>query len=214
MIALYCIGGLLALIVLLLSSPVAMHFVLEEQKMRLVLRVWGIPTTLLPPPEKKADDGNEKSPNGKKGKKQDNPSWFSELQSSIQEDGVGSVIQLIKDVIQVGKSSFGKILRAVTVKHLVLQMRISGADAAASAQNYGKVCAVFYPLFGAMSGLVDIRNQDVDLRADFLEEGTAIYANIIARISLWRLVGAAFTMEISLLRLYMDGNRKDGKVNE
>lgn len=214
MIALYCIGGLLALIVLVLSSPVTVHFVLEKRNVQLVMRVWGIPTTLLPRPEKETDVEGATSSNEEKRKKREKKFRLSDLQTSLKEDGIGAMLRMIKDVIRIGKSSFGKALRAVTIKRLVLQMRISGADAAAAAQNYGKVCAAFYPLFSAVSSMVRIQKQEVDLRADFLEEGTAVYADIAARISLWRLVGAALTTGVSLLRLYMDGNRKDGKTNE
>lgn len=214
MIALYIIGGLLAFIALLLSSPVSVRFFYRETP-ELILRVWGYPIRLLPrPPEQSALEEKPAQKSKKQTEKTDKPSFLSELHTSLKEDGIGTVLQLMGELAGVLKRTVGKLLRAVTVKNFQLHMRISGKDAAAAATNYGKVCAAFYPLFGALTAGIRVKKHDVDLRPDFVEEGNAVLLDVTARISLWKLTGAALTAGFSLLCLYMKIDNTPADIKE
>ena len=212
MIALYIIGGLIALIVLLLSSPISLRFVFSQNEPQLVLRVWGVPTQLLPCAEKK-----EKAPARtvrkppKRGlkKKKEKPSLLAELQTSLKEDGVSAIVKLMGELAGILKRTVGRLLRAITVKKFHLHMRISGEDVSAAAQNYGRVCAAFYPLFGALNGVMKFKKQDVNLYADFFEQGTAVSVEVVARVSLWKVMGAALSTAFSLLKMYVGSTVND-----
>lgn len=201
MIALYIIGGLLVLIALLLSSPVSVRFYYRDTP-ELILRVWGCPFRLLPrPPEETHPEKTSISSDPKP--KEQKPSLLDELQASFREDGVGAVLRWMEQLAGILKRAVGRLLKAVTVKNLCLQMRISGEDAAAAATNYGKVCAVFYPLLGAVSAGIRVNKRAVDLRPDFMLEGAAVLVDVTVGVSLWRLAGAAVAAGFSLLRIYM-----------
>lgn len=212
MIALYIIGGLIALIVLLLFSPVSVRFVFSQDEPQLVLRVWGVPRRLLPRAEKK-----EKAPvkavrkpsKGGLKKKKEKTSLLAELQASFKEDGVSAIVKLMGELAGILKRTVGKLLRAITVKKFHLHMRISGEDVSAAAQNYGRVCAVFYPLLGALNGAMKFERQDVNLHADFFEQGTAVSVEVVARISLWKAMGAALGAVFSLLKMYVGSTVND-----
>lgn len=202
MIALYIIGGLLALIALLLSSPVSVRFFYRDTP-TLILRVWGYPIKVLPRPPAGEAPAKATPDIQKDTKQKEKSSFLDELQASFKEDGVGAILHWMGELAEILKRALGRLLRAVTLKELRLEMRISGEDAAAAATNYGKVCAVFYPLLGAVSTGIRIKKHDIDLRPDFMEEGSAVFLDITARISLWRLAGAALAAGFSLLCIYL-----------
>lgn len=205
MIALYIIGGLLALIALVLSSPISVRFFFYREAPELVVRVWGVPKRVLPRPPKKHSEKKpiKKAKKQKKKTKDEKPSVFKELIDTLKEDGVGSILRMMGELSVILKQAVGGLFRSVTVTNLQLQMRVSGKDAAAAATNYGKVCAAFYPLYGVFRSGVRVKKQDVDIRPDFLEEGNAVLIDVTARISLWKLTGAALKVGWSLLRLYI-----------
>lgn len=210
MIALYIIGGLLALIALLLSSPISVHFFCRETP-ELVLRIWGLPVRMLPRPsvEEAVVSTSEKAEQKTEKQKKDKPSFLLKLQESLKEDGIGTILQLLGELAGVLKRTIGRLLRAITVKEFRLQMRISGDDAASTAINYGRVCAAFYPLFGAVCAGMRVRHHDVDLRPDFAEEGSAVLVDITACVSLWRLTGAVIAAGWSLLWTYVKLDESD-----
>ncbi len=206
MIALYIVGGLLAFIALVLSSPVTVRFFFRDTP-ELILRVWGYPIRLLP----RATEQELQKKQKKQTQKTDKPSLLSELQMSLKEDGIGTILQYMGDLADILKRTTGKLLRAVTVKNFQLHMRISGEDAAAVATNYGKVCAALYPLLGVLTSGIRFKKHDVELHPDFLQEGNAVLLDVAARVSLWKLMGAAITVGISLLHLYTTVDIKKGR---
>ncbi len=209
MVALYCIAGLLLLLALLLSTPLSVRCFYREM-LQVTLRIWGIPVQLLPRPN--VESTTEKAASGKTEKK---PSFLTQLRESFEQDGVGATLQWLSQLAGLLSKTAGKLLDAVLIKSLQLEMRIGGEDASAVALHYGEFCAVFYPLYALISTRLNIRKQHIDLRPDFAQEGAAVLLDITARISLWRLLLAALFCGFSFLRMNlktdMDGTkRKDG----
>ncbi len=209
MVALYCIGGLLLFLVLLLSSPLSVRCFYRET-LQVTLRVWGIPVRLLPRPQ--VQQRTNKTASEETVKK---PSLLTQLRDTFEQDGVAATLQWLSQLAGLLSKTVGKLLDAVLVKTLQLEMRVSGEDASAVALHYGEFCAAFYPMYALVSTRLDIRKQHIDLRPDFAQEGAAVLLDITARISLWRLLYAALFCGFSLLRMNFktDVNgrkRKDG----
>ncbi len=212
MVALYCIGGLLLLLVLVLSSPLSVRCFYRET-LQVTLRVWGFPVQFLPRPKTQQTTG--KAASAKTAKK---PSLLTQLRESFEQDGVAATLQWLSQLAGLLSKTVGKLLDAVLVKTLRLEVRISGEDASAVAVHYGEFCAAFYPLYALVSTRLDIRKQHIDLRPDFAQEGAAVLLDVTARISLWRLLYAALYCGFSFLRMTskIDINgtkRKDGTDN-
>ena len=204
MVALYILLGLVALICLLLCSPVSLHFYYREDP-RLVLRVWGIPFHLLPSPQKEAAPATDTPP----APKTEKPSLLKELETTYRQDGLSATLQWVKRLAAVFSRAVGRLLRAVTVKNLRLEMRISGEDAAASAVHYGEVCTVLFPMLAVITGNLRVKRQTVDVRPDFSEQGTAVLIDCRLGISLWRLAGAAIGLGFGMLRLSLSAERAE-----
>ena len=66
------------------------------------------------------------------------------------------------------------MLRAVTVRHLHLELRVPGEDAAATAVHYGQVCAVAYPALTLLYAGMCIKDHTVRIGPDFAGEGGAV----------------------------------------
>lgn len=198
MIALYCIGGLLLLLALLLSSPISVRFFYRDT-LQIVLRVWGIPMQLLPRPQQ--TDAVSDTASAEKSEKK--PSLLKQLQESFAQDGVGATLHWVSEMARLLQTAVGKLFRAITVKTLQLEMRISGEDASQIALRYGEFCAVFYPAFGAVSTALRIQKSHIDLRPDFAAEGGAALLDATVRVCLWRLLGAAITCGFMLLKIYL-----------
>ena len=101
------------------------------------VRVWGIPITLLPSDEVEEADKPTAPIQQKKPSKA--AALKRELARSFREDGVGATLHYLGELGMMASRAVGKLLRAVTVDGLRLEMRISAADAADTAVRYGQV---------------------------------------------------------------------------
>ncbi len=198
MLALYIFGGLIGLFCLLLSSPISLHLRYEEDVLHLVLKVWGTSFTLLPSTSKSKTAKKDTASQQKKQKNR----LLTELETTFKQDGIGAVLHWMGQLAGMLSRAVGRLLKAVTVKHLKLHMRVSGEDAAAVATNYGMVCSTFYPAYGALCAVVKVKKQDLCIDPDFLEQGSGVLLDMTCRICLWRVLGATIAFLWDLIRLY------------
>ncbi len=199
MTALYIVGGLLLLVVLLLSSPISLHFHHTDTP-RCTLYVWGVPIRLRPRRVKKAAAAAEKLAD--KGEKKPS-ALLAQLHTSFREDGVAATLVWLAEVAKLLTSSVGRVLRSVTVTRFRLEMRIGGEDAAAAAIHFGEVCAVLYPLLSVIACHLRVKKRRVELHPDFEGLGTAVLVDLRCRISLWRVCGALLAMLAKFIRIQL-----------
>ena len=166
------------------------------------VRVWGIPITLLPSDEVEEADKPTAPIQQKKPSKA--AALKRELARSFREDGVGATLHYLGELGMMASRAVGKLLRAVTVDGLRLEMRISAADAADTAVRYGQVCAALYPTLALIERAVRVRRREVRVEPNFLTESSAAFADIRLHIWVYRAVGAA----IALLWRYLTMNKE------
>lgn len=204
MLVLYIIGGLIALVCLILGSPVSVRFYYQEAP-SLVVKVWGQPFTVLPRPEKTESD--KKTGSASQADKPRNR-LLTELETTFREDGVGAVLHWVKVLAGMLGRAVGRLLKAITVRNLKLHMRIPGDEAADIATNYGKVCSVFFPLYGTLCTVIKVKKQDVCIDPDFLQQGGGVLVDVDCRVSLWRVAGALLAILWEFLCLYITSDTK------
>lgn len=204
MLALYIALGLIALVCLILSSPVSVRFQYQEEP-SLVVKVWGQPFTVLPRPEKSESDKQTASATQKEKPKN---RLLTELETTFREDGIGAVLHWVKVLAGMIGRTVGRLLKAVTVKRLKLHMRVPGEEAADIATNYGKVCSAFFPLYGMLCTVVKVKKQDVCIDPDFLQQGGGVLVDLYCRISLWRVTAALIAVLWEILCLYITSDTK------
>ena len=199
MVALWIILGVLAFVSLVLSSPVSLSFHAETgTALQLYLRLWGVPVRLLPRPES-PEETVMKSVKSETGKKKF--SLLRELKTTFEEDGVAATVRWLGELTGMAKRATGRLLRAMTVKQLIIALKVSGEDAFATAMHHGETCAVLYPAVAGLTAVIKTKKTDVTVTPDFLSEGTAYVVDVTACVSLWRLAGAAIGCLWDMLRL-------------
>ena len=200
------LGAVLLLILLLLFVPVYARFRYDGEVF-LRVRVLGIPVTLLP---KKAEKATEKpipkkkkaKPTKEKPEKEKKPGFLDELKASFREDGVAATLGYLTDLAKLAVSAVGKVLAAVTVDGLRLELLIAAEDAADAAENYGKVCAAAYPALEVLGQVLHIKKRQVRIEPGFLVEKSDAYTDVRLHVWVCKVLwaGLVFLVKMMLLK--------------
>lgn len=192
---LYSLLGLLLLIIVALSVPVFGRITYDGE-LTARIRVLGIPITVLPQPEKddkSAASTPKKSQKGKK-TKEEQPSKFKELVSLMKQDDLAGTLHFLHEAARLAVKTVGRVLRAVTVKQLDLQLIVATDDPATTAQRYGQVCSVLYPSLAGIEQVVRVHHRNLRVEPNFLMEKSAVRFDVRLRVSVWRLIGAGLAL--------------------
>lgn len=174
----YCLLGILLLLLALLIVPMYARLTFYDE-LRLCVRVWGIPIFRYSSEEKvlPSDDKEEK------------PSKLRSTAKQLKTDGVGTTLHFINELARIAAGVARRLIAAITVDKLCLQLYITGSDAAETAENTGKVCAVLYPTVTALQQTaLRIRKRAITVTPDFLAEEARATADITAHAIPLRIV--------------------------
>lgn len=181
----YVLLGILLLVILLLVIPVGVRVVYEEQ-LRVTVMVFGLPLLTIHPTEKTSEETpTQDKPDSKKAGMLDN------LSRSLKEDGVGETVRLFKRLAHIATTALRRVLRAITVDRLRLQLTVASVDASATAQLHGRVCAVLFPALTTVQAVLRIRHREVTVTPDFLAQKGSVKAFVTAHAMPCRLLWAA-----------------------
>lgn len=182
----YVLLGLLAVLLGLLIVPVYARFTFQGDA-RLCIRVWGVPVYRFPSAKPKADKPS--TVKKAKPKPADKPSFVKQLAEQLKTDGVGTTLRFFEQLAALAGGTAYRVLKAVTVDRLQLQLTITGEDAAVAAQNTGKVCAVLYPAVTAVQQtLLRMRKRAVTVTPDFLGDTNRVTADVTAHVMPLRIL--------------------------
>ena len=166
----YSIVGILLLLLLLLV-PVYARGIFDGE-FRVCVRVWGIPVYRY--------SSKEKAPSSAR---TDKPSPLGTVADGLKRDGVGATITYIKELTRVAVGTVRRLIAAVTVDKLCLQLYVTGSDAAQTAENTGRVCAFLYPTVTTLQQTVlRIKKREITVTPDFLGEQGRVSADITAHV--------------------------------
>jgi len=174
----FCLLGILLLLLALLLVPIYARVTFRDE-LRLCVRVWGIPLFRYSSDREvpQAADKEAKS---------------SKLRSTaerLKADGVGATLHLVRELTCLAAGAARRLLAAITVDKLCLQLYITGSDAAETAENTGKVCAVLYPAVTTLQQTVlRIRKRAITVTPDFLAEEGRVSADVTAHAIPLRIV--------------------------
>ena len=122
------------------------------------------------------------------------PSKFKELVSLMKQDDLAGTLHFLHEVARLATKTVGRVLRAVTVNRLDLQLLIATDDPATTAQRYGQVCSVLYPALAGIENMVPMRHRNLRVEPNFLMEKSAVRFDVRLQVSLWRLLGAGIAL--------------------
>lgn len=197
----YSLLGVLVLLIVVFAVPIYGH-IAYDGAFSVRMRVMGVPITLVPQAEKKkkAVSRRVKKDAAKSAPKQ-KESKFKELVSLIKQDDVAGTLHFLREVARLAAKTAGRLLRAITVKRLNLQLLIASDDASTTAQRYGKACGVLYPAMAAIENTMRVRERDLCIEPNFLLEKSVVRFDIRLRLSVWRLLGAGISLLWGFLML-------------
>ena len=191
---LYGLLGLLLLLVIIVSVPVSGRIAYSGE-LSAQIRVLGIPITLLPRPEKQSSRPvKARKPARAKADKEEKPSKVKELVSLMKQDDLAGTLHFLHETARLATKTVGRVLRAVTVNRMDLQLLIATDDPATTAQRYGQVCSVLYPALAGIEHVVRIRQRHLRVEPNFLLEKSAVRFDVRLQVSLWRLLGAGIAL--------------------
>ena len=181
----YCLIGILFLLLALLLVPMHAHGKFDGE-LFVCVRVWGIPVFRYSSKrETESVPATEKM------------SPFDEVAEQIKRDGVKTTLSYLKGLSQLTVGATRRALTVLTVDKLRLQLYITGSDAAQTAENTGKACAVLYPTVTALQQTVlRIRKREITVTPDFLGEQGRVLADVTVHAIPIRILSVALWLAV------------------
>lgn len=194
LIVLAVLLGLLLLPVLLLAIPVRIYAAFDGG-LTVSLRLFGIRFRVFDftaEPKKKPAKKQKQPP--KKETPADSPvrDKLEELNSALQEEGVGGYIRFARRLLAEISHTLVRIGRAVSVRKLVLHAAVAAEESDETALWFGRVSAALASTQALLSQTVKLKKSDVRVTPDFLADAPSITLYAVVRICpLWALSAAA-----------------------
>lgn len=177
---------LLLLIVLLIPAFLQLDF-LDE--LSLCVRVLGIPVFRFSSDKPAGTDKKNTSPKTADNKEQ---SLLKMIAQTLKEDGVSSTVHYVQHGAALVAGTVRKVLRIITVNKLLIKLIIASEDAASTAQDTGKICAVLYPAITTLQSALKIQKREVTVIPDFLAEKGKAEVHLCARAMPLRILWVGF----------------------
>lgn len=188
----YIVLAIVALVVLILLSPVIIRVSYDNDTLEADARFYFIKRSLLT--DKKLLKKNKKKKAKAKVKtnivtQKTTVSGWQDLRKQL------GTVETVKLMISSTVTFFQSILRLVKgarVRNLELEIRVTGEDAADAAIHYGEVCAVLYPFLGAVDNHMRLIRPKLNLYCDYAAEKPLVRGKAKIYISLYHVVGTTF----------------------
>ena len=214
----YSLLGLLGLLILLLILPVFVRVQYREE-LAVCVRVFGIPVYRYSSAKEKPDKPKEpkkqkKQKTDKPKKKKEKGGFLADLAKDLKTEGVSAVLGTVKAIAGLAVGALKRVLKAVTVDRLQLQLFIAAEDAATTAINTGRVCAVLYPSLSAIQCALRIRHRAVTVAPDYLAETGRVAADVRLHIVPVRVLWAALWTVLKLSTVFDHKTRKTKEEHE
>lgn len=118
--------------------------------------------TVYKPKEEK--ETQEQKPDTPQPTKKKEPNFFEKIKEKRGFTGaVKELFSFAGDCLKKIK----KLLKHVKVRKLFLNITVAGSDAAATAIEYGAVCAAVYPVLSLVTSVADVKLKQIDIKSDF-----------------------------------------------
>ena len=192
----YSLLALLGLILLTLLSPLVARIRYVNEELTVSVMLFGIPvwrySSEAPKKEKKKKKAKKKASSSetpKEEKKEDG--LLDDLAKTFKKDGVRAVIQEIERFVKLAEGVARPFVRVIAVDKLRIHVVVASADASATAQNVGRICAVLYPAVTALQSVIKIRRRAVTVVPDFLAVSGSLMADAVLHGMVIRVLWAA-----------------------
>lgn len=202
-------GSILFLVLLLLSCPVSVEAAFQEEFSARIgflffhYRVW-------PQPEKKQKEPPKQE--AQKESKPPKPKILSKVKKLFRQRGFAGFMELLRAFCKVVSLSTKKIFSHTKISRLLLHLTVGGADAAQTAIQYGRTCALVSTALTALLSAENCKNRDVQVVPDFQNGKSSVQFLLKIKIRLIFLLIAVFSALIGFIKIYSKLNEKEKAV--
>lgn len=184
MIFLYILIGIVLFFALLLSIRAHVHVEYEKE-----LTAWAkwafIKIPLIPWPEKEKKPKKEEPPKKDEKPKEETPKEKgpNPLKTIYENEQIQGILEILRKLLEVTGKFGRRFINSFVIDEMFLDVEVTKKDSAETAEEYGKLCRVIFPLTGAVCANCNVKQYSINVEPDYI-------ANPGIR--------AAFSMEISL----------------
>ncbi len=190
MIALIIVGALLLIIAAVLFLPLDVSLSFSEN-LHLSVRFFGL--TVYKLKDKSGRNSKKKTSDSSKTEtpKKENEALglFKRLKEKYGFSGaVKQIFGFVKELLPHIK----ELLKHIKFKRTVLDITVAEDDAAKTAIEYGRVCAVAYPVLSGLESLADIKYKSINIRSNFESSESRFLFSGLIRTRVFFLLAAVF----------------------
>ena len=188
MIVLMILAGILALILILLLLPLrgTASYGTLDGTLNAKLRYTFFTIFEYPGKENPKKEARKKAKEEKKKKKEQpketGEEKLSKLEQLLRDGGVVEALSYLSGRATLAGTTVKKLLKSTIVNSIRLRVVVASGDAAQTALDYGKICAVVYPAEALFETLTRVKHRSIVVSPDFLKEKGEADIFIKARI--------------------------------
>ena len=118
----------------------------------------------------------------------------------IDEEGIVGILTLVSNLLETVSTAMTTLFRGLHIYSLYVKMIVGGDDAAQSAQDYGKICGIYYPIKGVILNGMKVDQYDDLIEPDFIAPQNEYEFQLIASINVALLLKVGIKAGITFLK--------------
>ena len=118
----------------------------------------------------------------------------------IDEEGIVGILMLVSNLLETVSTAMTTLFRGLHIYSLYVKMIIGGGDAAQIAQDYGRICGIYYPIKGVILNGMKVDQYDDLIEPDFIAEQNEYEFQLIASINVALLLKVGIKAGITFLK--------------
>lgn len=118
----------------------------------------------------------------------------------IDEEGIVGILTLVSNLLETVSTAMTTLFRGLHIYSLYVKMIIGGGDAAQIAQDYGKICGIYYPIKGVILNGMKVDQYDDLIEPDFIAPQNEYEFQLIASINVALLLKVGIKAGITFLK--------------
>lgn len=216
MIFLYILIAILVVLFLITLIPVGIK-ARYKNKVYCVLKIGFIKIRILPekPKKKKPKVKTEEKSKEKKPEKPKQKEAVFSFIKLLKQNGVSGIINILKKIASLAAGALKDVFKHIIIRELSIDVVIGGDDAAETALNYGKTCAVVYPAVSTVTQVCICKDFNVLVSPDFTDGSKSNAAcKLEADIKIFWLVKAVIVHGFKALQVFLKLRKANDTVNK
>ncbi len=203
---LYGLLGLFLLLLIVLLIPAFLQLDFSEE-LTFCVRILGIPVFRFSS-DKPTKTKEQTVP--KTATENEEQSLWKTVAQTLKSDGVTATVQYVQKGASLVTGAVRKVFRIITMDKLIIKLTVASEDAAHTAQDTGKICAILYPAITTLQSVLKIKRREVTVTPDFLAEKGRVEIHVLAHAMPLRLLWVGF----GLFRQYSAWQKTIKKENK